>query len=581
MLFGISIDTATGDVYFTMSSRAWFDELLQGPRDGVTADILVKSQYDCNSPAVPSGQLPKGVFLPVVYLSELRQKMEDDGLGAFSVKIGQVPASLRTNMRDLEGNLVLVKNGMICHYLNFVDIDRSLWDLLPMGLHTDTLINTEKLLERDAAGLLQYTRKLQFIIPFAKNKTVFDQADLKPLYDSLRLMNYSIRKIDIRAYSSIEGTEAANKQLQQERSRSMIRALQQYQSKEILQVVTAAENWVEFVRDILRTPYASFADLTRAEVKRKLRDKHIADELEPLLKNHRKAIVTIFLGKKSGLETVANQDLSVQFRNALAKGNIYKASLIQQEVYERVSDSRLPEEYAQKLEVPQEKAYSMLLSDRESYKLLLGLTGEDEALQNFRTLFELDSTSPRIRYNLCALSFPFLMYDTAFTDKDIFLRDIEALYRFGIDSSLVKRMLINYHIINCEHSMYRNDFVAKDNSLFQVVGNYMDIQLSDREIFSLAKYLWRYSKYQLAEKLVAQRLTSIDVDEDLLFYYINMKLFEADALLKMKTEVNNAININRPRFCRLFDSNNNGGASFQLLGDPSLKKIYCEYCEVK
>lgn len=581
VLFGISIDTVTADVYFSMSDRIWFNKLFLGPNDGVTADLVTKSQYDCNAVTPPNEKLPKGFMLPVVYLDELKQKMKDNALGSVIVKIGQVPASLRKNMRDLEGNLVVVKNGLICHYTNFVDIDRSLWALLPMGLHTDTVISTEKLLEPGSSGVLQYTRKLQFTIPFAKNKTVFNQADLKPLYDSLHLVDYRIRKIAIRAYSSIEGTETANKQLQKQRSLSMIKALQQYQTKGILQEVTTAENWIEFYQDVARTPHASLSGLSREAVKQKLQDKVIADQLEPVLKNHRKAIVTIYLDNKRGLEKVANQDLSVQFRNALAQKNIYKASLIQQEVYERIADNRLPRDYEQKLEVPQEKGYSMLLSDRETYKYQLGLTGEDEALENFKTLFLLDSTSGRIRYNICALTFPFWQYDTAFIDRQVFLHDIESLRRFGIESSLVKRMLINYHIISCEHSMYRNDYASKDISLLEVVRNYMDIQLSDPEILSLAKYLCLYSKCPMAEKLVAKRVTSIDVNEDLLFYYINIKLFEPGSLLKLKTEVNNAININRSRFCRLFNSLNNGGASFQLLGDPSLKKVYCEYCQVK
>ncbi|NII29567.1 hypothetical protein HB364_31095 [Pseudoflavitalea sp. X16] len=582
VLFGIRIDKK-GDVYFTMNSRAWFDKIFTSSQDGVTADLITKDLYGCNKTSPSYRQLPKGQYMQPVYLNYLKQNMKDEGMGNFAVKIGTVPADLKKKAHELEGNLVILKNGVVCYYTNFLDIDRSLWALLPMGLHTDTVISTEKLLDTTNAQELLYTKKLQFTIPFAKSKSVYNKADLKPLYDSLHLADYRILKMDIRAYSSVEGAEKLNQQLQQARANSMIQALQQYQSPDIQKQVTATENWVEFLEDIQRTPFATFAGLSREAIKTKLQDKTVADQLEPILKNHRKAIVTIYLNKKSGLEAITDQNLSIQFKNALAQKNIYKASLIQEEVYARIADNRLPEDYADKLEIPQEKQYSLLLSDRETYKYQLGLTGEEEALENFRTLFKLDSASGRIRYNICALSFQFWQFDTTFLNPKTFLQDINALYRFKIDHQLIKRMLINYHILSCEHSMYRGDYAAKDRYLQYIIQNYGTLQLADEEVLSLAKYLCFYAQFDEAEKLVTKRVQSIDVNEDLLFYYLNLKLFNPEINFKamLKKEINNAINLNRPRFCRFFNSINDGGASFQALENGSLKEIYCEHCQVK
>lgn len=581
VLFGVHIDEA-GDVYFTLNSPELFNQLFTGPQDGLTADIILKDQYACSQGAIPSEQrVPKGTLLTPVYLPELRKRMDKGDPRLVNIKLGSVPAQWKTRTKDLEGNLVILKNGVICYYTKFVDIDRRLWGLLPMGLHTDTVISTEKLLDTSSADLLRYTRKLQFTVPFAKNKAVYNKADLKPLYDSLHLTDYRIRKVDIRAYSSVEGAEHINRQLQEERSASMVRALQQYQSPSIQKQVLAAENWIEFLQDIQGTPYADWASLPREAIKAKLKDKAVAEKLEPLLGRHRKAIVTIYLDKKSGLENAPADNLPAQFKEALAQRKLYKASLLQQEVFERIADNRLPAEFANKLEIPQEKFYSLLLSDRETYKYQLGLTGEDEALENFKTLLKLDTASGRIRYNICALSFAFWQYDTTFLDQEVFLQDIQALPRYGITPALVQRMLINYHIVHCEHSMYRADYTAKDNSLFYIYSHYTDLKMSDEEVLSTAKYLCHYARCDVAEKLVAKRVGSIDVNEDLLFYYLNLHLFNADANFKQqyRKEINNAINLNRARFCRFFYSLNNGGASFQLLENPSLREVYCEYCE--
>jgi hypothetical protein len=141
-------------------------------------------------------------------------------------------------------------------------------------------------------------------------------------------------------------------------------------------------------------------------------------------------------------------------------------------------------------------------------------------------------------------------------------------------------MLINYHIITCEHSRYRRDYATRDRSLQYIISSYEQLPLSDEEVFSLAKYLSHNAHRNEAEKLVAKRVVSIDVNEDLLFYYLNLQFYKAvdDYKVTYKSEIENAISLNKARFCRFFNSINYGGASFQLLGNKSLWELHCEHC---
>lgn len=41
----------------------------------------------------------------------------------------------------------------------------------------------------------------------------------------------------------------------------------------------------------------------------------------------------------------------------------------------------------------------------------------------------------------------------------------------------------------------------------------------------------------------------------------------------------NAININKERYCKLFNAVEKGGVKFQLLENEYLKNTYCENCE--
>lgn len=577
VLFGIELH-ANGEVYFSMSNKDWFYKLFTGPQDGVSVDLVSKDQYACGATLPNDNAAKKGVVLQPVFLPDLKKNLQDVGSGHFVIKIGQVPATLLN--KELEGNLIIIKNGVICHYTNFVDIARSQWGLLPMGLYTDTLLNVEPNDDTAKTNTLFYTKKLQFNISFSKNKTVYNASDIKPLYDSLQLKDYSIRAITIRAYSSIEGSQQINSKLQQQRAQSIVKALQQYQSPEIKTTINASENWIEFYNDVARSPYKELAALGKPEIKKKLLDKTLVDQLEPYLTNHRKAIVTIYLNKRTGYEKTKADSLLMQFKKAVEQKKVSKASIIQDAIFERVADGRLPEEYIDHLEIPGEKIFSDLKNNQITYKFLLNLTYEYEAIEELKEIESYAPANGKVKFNICALTFRLWQYDTSYAEPTAFLQYIRDLPKTGIDTSLVKRLLINYNIVMCGLYMDRYDYRAKDETLLFIRNNYKTLPLTDEDMLALAKYLCYYSQCTWSEELLATRIHKIDVNENLLFYYLNLKLFDpySFTLEHVKKAVLNAVSINSSRFCRFFNSMNQGGASFQLLSYDQLRKIYCESC---
>jgi hypothetical protein len=578
VLFGIELH-ANGDVYFSMSNKDWFYKLFTGPQDAISADLVSKDQYACGATLPNDNAAKQGVVLQPVFLPDLKKNLQDVGGGHFVIKIGHIPDNLLK--KELEGNLIIIKNGMICHYTNFVNIDRSQWALLPMGLYTDTLLNVEPTDDTVKTKPLFYTKKLQFNISFSKNKTVYNASDIKPLYDSLQLKDYSIKAITIRAYSSIEGSEQVNSKLQQQRAQSIVKALQQYQSPEIKTTINTSENWIEFYSDVARSPYKELAALGKPEIKKKLLDKTLVDQLEPYLNNHRKAIVTIYLNKRTGYEKTKTDSLLTQFKNAVEQKKVAKASIIQDAIFERVANGKLPEEYIDQLEIPDENIFSDLKNNQITYKFLLNLTYEEEAIEELKEIETYAPANGKVKYNICALTFRLWQYDTSYAQPAAFLQYIRNLPNTGIDSSLVKRMLINFNIIMCGLYMDQYNYKAKDETLLFIRNNYKALPLTDEDILALAKYLCYYSQCSWSEELLATRVQKIDVDENLLFYYLNLKLFQPYnfALEPIKKAALNAISINSKRFCRFFNSMQRGGASFQLLRHDQLRKIYCESCQ--
>jgi hypothetical protein len=450
-----------------------------------------------------------------------------------------------------------------------------------MGLYTDTLLNVD--VTDDTAKKVQnfYTKKLQFSIPFLKGKTTYNTSDLQPLYDSLQLKDYSIKSISIRAYSSVEGATQVNNQLQKQRAQSIIKALQQFQSPEIKTTITSSENWIEFYDDIARSPFKELASLGKTEIKKKLLDKALLDQVEGYLSNHRKAVITIYLNKRTGFEKTNADSLLVRFKQAIAEKKPVQASLVQDAIFERVASGKLPQEYINQLEIPREKIFSDLMNNQVSYKLMLNITYEYEALEELKEIEALAPANGKVKYNICVLNFNFWQYDSAHIQAPAFLKYINDLPKYGIDLSLVKRMLINYNIVMCGQYMYQYNYGAKDKTLQYIRDNYAAISLSDADLLALAKYLSYYSQRPWAESLLEKRVHKLDVDEDLLFYYLNLKLFNAESFgtNPVKKAALNAININGPRFCRFFNSLDKGGASFQLLRYNELRPLYCESCQ--
>lgn len=576
VLFGIDVHE-NGDVYFSMTNKQWFEKLFSSPNSGISADIVVRDRYTCGRALPNTGNLLRGHLLPPLYKSNFKQNMKELQNGHVLIKIGKLPPKLLN--KDVEGNLVIVNGNAICYYTNFVNIDRSVWDLLPMGLYTDSLIQHQSPGAGDHDVLFTYSKKIQVTVPFEKGKTEFKPADIKPLYDSLRLKDFVIRKIEIRAYSSVEGSEKVNDNLMQGRATSMISALRQFQPSMKRIRIIPAENWVEFFRDVKNSPYPQLASLSKAEIKQRLVDKAVLDKLEPVLATHRKAVVTVFVDAKTEAAKMPDANIITAFQNAITARDIPTARMIQKELVDRIIDNKLPQEYMSRLEVPMSKDYSPVLSDREVYKFLLQHTSEYEALENFEAIKKLDPNNGRVNYNICALRFFLWQHGDSINTKS-FSQEINALEKLGISNSLVKRMQINYHILMCNEYMNTFNYAAKDQSLVYIRNTYPPLNLNDEEIFSLAKYFSFYSRQNWAEELVEPRIDKIDASEDLVFYYVNLGFYHPSeySTEKFRDAMLNAINLDRERFCKFFVVIDKGGASMQLLEDDDLRRIYCENC---
>ncbi|HSY61877.1 MAG TPA: hypothetical protein VK796_08370, partial [Cytophaga sp.] len=314
-------------------------------------------------------------------------------------------------------------------------------------------------------------------------------------------------------------------------------------------------------------------------IKAKLTDKVIAAELESILKNHRKAILFIEVDKKNNYTLLSPDQMVTQFNTSVSDKDIKKAIDLQTAIFDRLQNTVHAEKYIDKMEIPKKTEFSILLNNQNAYTYMMDVDAYS-ALLDLLELVKLFPNEGRIRYNICVMKFRVWLQGNLTIEPDPFKSEIDALSQYGISQSLINRMLVNYYIIRGDMYMTQKDYANKDNCLARIKAMYNDLAMIDEDRLSLAQYFCNYSRYDWAEALIENEVSSLDANEDLLFYYLSLTIGYPEHTDKpeYRAIMLNAVNINQQRFCKIFSSPSLGGSSFQLLRDAYLKKAYCENC---
>lgn len=563
-------------IVFIMNDLDWFKKIFKNNNDGLAVDIIQRKQFECGRDNdFKTNNYNRGVLTKPFLLRQMKKLPTRIRGTEVVIPVAEIPENL-LDKEDLEFNLLFIRKNHVCYYTSFYNLPRSRLDLLKMDIYMDTLSAQSQ----DSNKVVTFNKKLEFIIPFEKNKFEYRPLDLKPAYDSLNLTTYNIKSIQLRAYSSIEGSESRNIELQQKRAESIIKSLQSFQNMEIQNEVNASENWVEFIQDVSATQYAEFKLLSREEIKAELEKKEVANDLEPILKNHRKAVLFVELERKSSYRTLSSNEAIKYFSQAVNEKRISDAYEIQQAIFENVESKAYESSIIGELEVPESKENCPLLINNLVFNFSNQNINFYSLYTNLQKLEILNPSNRFIKYNLAVAQLWMLQEGELVIDRKIVGTTIANLKKYKVDPRLIRRLQINYNIIMADLLYIEKKYEESDNYVKYIYQNYKSTNYKDEDLLRLSKYFVVYHKRDWALKCIENRVSKIDVSEDLLFYYINLTITNSDLTKKenYRSVFLNAYNINKYRFCELFNSFALGGISFQLLGDKNLKKSYCELC---
>lgn len=560
VLLGVDIDKEN-TVIFKINSVVWFNKIFQNPKYGLAIQLVPATNFDCKNPNQDTS-----FWFDALPSFELKRKAKIEG-NTVTFKIGQLPTRLIG--QTLEANLAILNSEKICFFTSFVNLDDTEFDLLPMGLFANKLI-----FENEKIGENLITKKAQFSLFFSKNSAVLNQIQFKKIKDSLRDNEFKIQQIHIEAFTSLEGSFEANKLLQQQRADAVKAELSLYLTDNVQFNTNTSENFDDFRKDIIGTKFQYLQKLSDEELSKKLKNKELLNALELIFAKHRKSILNLEL-----VEEVKN--LEIQQKNwasAIQTQNIEKARTILEKIFK--NSIQKPEKYLDKLEIPNQKNYADLLNNDLVYNHLLKLKSLEETIEKFEELLKKDPQNKQFQYNAITLKLTQWFDSKAEIRNDDLYSQILNLRKIGIDQRLVRRMILNFQIIQAAKMLKLQRFEEKDKAVIFILSKYADLDLSANESLQLAKFLVFHSRIKEAKAFLASKLEKEGSSEDLIFYFININLLDSKNTDQavLETAIESAKKMNPKRFCKLFSANTNGGASFQLLENPFFKKNYCGFC---
>jgi len=561
-------------LFFEVTDKVWGMKLFKTAGDGIALDVVSKSRYNCDK-EIEDVQI-RGTLLKPVYAKQLIRGFKLSHGNRYRTFVGTVPENLRGE--ELEFNILFLSSKVLCRYQRIYHIESYPWELLDMGVYLDSLTYKTKKITNTTDKFVTKYKQLKFIIPFQKNKSEYSTEDIKPLYDSLKLTDFNIKKIKIKAYASIEGSLARNLELQEQRANSIAKSLQSFQKPNIVTEISSSENWVEFLNDVSKSKYKDLKKLSKKEIKQKVVGT-VSSDLEIFLKNHRKAVIILDLERKDKYKEMTTSKLIATFNTLIKDENLEEAVVVQNSIFEKLKIENSPDKL-RSLNIPKKLKFVPVLTKNSMFKYLLNLSYAKIAFDELKLLEKLAPKNGKIKYNLVVLKFVIWRNNWEQIKTSDFKKEIVNLKNYKIKSSLIDRMLVNFHIVKAEKDMRARKYDEKDASVEFIIDTYENFTLSNYDYLSLAQFLTYYSNQDDATDLLDAKVRTITIDEDLLFYYLNLTITNEYNVASdnYRTIMLNAINMNKERFCKLFNSSLDNGVTFQLLENEYLRKTYCESC---
>jgi len=573
-------------VYFKYDQYKQLKKILKEPTDGLALDFIQKEQYTCNKPNIVDFRLVnKGIMTKRIKPSKLEKNNlitdEKERKRRLDVKLAQIPSNIS---QDYEINLLIINNKHVCRVIiPFFDDEAAIEFTKEIELLADTL----------TIGVPAYTplvekASLEFIIPFERNKYEYKPEDIEPLINKLNEPDFIINKLTVEAYSSIEGTDDANRMLQKKRAESIIEALKQRQRVKFISNIITDYNIEDFKRDVKGTEWEKLANLTVKEIQDFITTNNLQKRMEPILQKHRYARIKMDITYKLDPENEEKYVLN-RFNKSVKENNLTHALAIQKYIFKKVIAKKYSSEAVFGQQIPEKPEFAGLLLNKLWLSGLLmnklwlekyvkkDEIGEDYC-QRIAKLHELAPDNFYIRYNhyYCRILFDEFKTDKQFIDLQ---RDISSLYATGLKKRTVDLLNLEFQFKKIQ---LLDTLDVPSPLLLAALDTIKAIskltETNWQNSLKLAYIFMGQKDYEFAAKLIEPYINKDNIFDELIFSYLSIcsHLPHKYSSPKFTLAVQKAIELDPNRFCSLYKKKR---LSIQSLENPNVKEIYCKTCK--
>ncbi|MCB9360084.1 MAG: hypothetical protein H6587_00995 [Flavobacteriales bacterium] len=563
-----------GEIYFYFHDLELFKAIMKSGNDAIALDVISRDQYKCETGNrfYPS-KIHKGVMLPPISKSQLLSKNELKNEGQVELSLGPIPSFVDTN--NVEFTLLIIQDNCLCQTIVYNSLGGENLRSLDLGFLVDTLS-----VSNQADSILNL---LTFTVPFERNKSEYKDEDIKPFLDSISLNRYDLKKIEIIAYSSIEGGEKENKLLQDKRAKSILKAIKNYKLQDVETKITTKENWEGFYNSLKGSPYEQeLLKLSREEIKKIVNSDTLTYNLEPYLEDQRKAKIYLTV-EKIFMDSALYNVLIPRFQKSIKTKDYAKARVYQSLLFNGVKKGKIAVNDVLKIKIPHIKENVVLNNNQIAFRWFYTQVENRDSLNKYllrdvETQLIVDPANTFLKYNKTLLKL--LLWSEKYdrvTDPKYLLKDIKSLYNTDIEPYKVHQLLLNFHIISADFYYETKKFKERDKALTEVKKILLQSQLNRDQVLKIVNYFTFQMRINWAIELMKPWAEKPTIDEDFLFTFLTVAIYNKELVTVKEYEafMLRAKEMNQKRFCELFGYPN---MSFQMLNDLSVKKIYCNTC---
>lgn len=553
--------------------------MLTEPRDGLALDLVYKNQFSCT---LENNLHPSTVFdgymLPPHYRDEIfrNNKYKNGELLSY---LGTIPKEAPRESAGLQVNTILVQNGMMCRYSYPIRVEQDILKDLPV--YPQWCEATGKL----KPGVADFDK--EFYIPFAKNETRQDTFYFRKLKELITTFDGAITRVEITAYSSIEGTASNNLVLQKARADFIEKFVKANVQQPLAIEKRAVENWARMMVQCGMNPSEETLSAYQKDTIRKRINANMYDnEVRAMLDDQRIARIRIHLHKEY------DDNTEVRFMPLIVQDQIYKGDSAQAIIaYSRVIDAykrgNLSKHFLSAIEIPLERQFAPMVSNYLASIIVQSDIFDYSAFS--APYFRYIDSAERLFKDFRPLRFNMAVYRThlyfhqQLADADQFRRLGVLLDTLARDEKLDKKLRyqleFNYYLSGSIFYFHQRQFKDMFASFDHVRQLLPLASLRAREVYDIGRYFNYFARYTETTKLLETYLEKYPDDEDLIYLYVNTGAivnFNLNQKIDFYYQQLDKLAVkNRSRLCKWFNEN------YQLLRYPDFKARICQQCQLK